>query len=143
MYRSDVLISSPWLSASPASFNSGRLPPCSPATRKVSPYQQLPWPPIALAKLALAPAFFYFLQLALALGPTSAAAQFASVRCRTRLPVLNLADVVSLVLALARSHGAAAATTLFRLAPSTCSIKCRSELHLDPCRPSCDLVESR
>nr|ACG40271.1 hypothetical protein [Zea mays] len=44
-----------------------------------------------------------------------------------------------LVLALALGHGAAAATTLLRVAPSTCSMKYRSELQLDlhsPCTTS-------
>ena len=48
----------------------------------------------------------------------------------------------SLVLALALGHGAAAATTLLRVAPLTCSTKYCSELHLNLCRLSHVVVRS-
>lgn len=44
---------------------------------------------------------------------------------------------------LALGHGAATTMEPLRVAPSMCSMKYRSELHLDLCSPSCDLAEPR
>lgn len=56
-----------------------------------------------------------------------------------RRDAASYTSCASLVLALALVHGAAAATTLLRVAPSTCSMKYCSELQLDlhsPCATS-------